>query len=340
MVVLTMALILSRSRAAWLASLVFLGVGIVLLAASRRYWRGGHVGGRLARSLLAIAIGGLIAVALPNDLDWNSNSPYLDSAKKVVDYSSGSGKGRIAQYQNSLDMSLSDPVFGAGPGNWPVRYPKFAPGGDKSLVSSGMTANPWPSSDWVAFVSERGIVGALTLAAVFAVIFFRALRGWKEHERSEMVLLSIAVAGTVVSTMVVSAFDAVLLLPAPAFLAWMILGAGSGARRGGRVVDLSGKSWALGVFMLLAVCLLDVARSGAQVKAMYDVGTGTRRAGWVSGAKWDPGSYRIEQRVAELYANRGDCRTSRIHSRRALELFPYSPQARRTARRCGIKVAK
>src|SRR5687767_2749049 len=178
--VLGAALVLSRSRAAWLAVVACVIVLAGPLFVSRKYWEGAHVGGRLSRVLLAGAIGGIVAIALPNKLNWASDSPYLDSARGMVDYSKGSGRGRVAQYENSFKMARANPVFGVGPGNWPVRYVRYAPANDRSLADDGMTANPWPSSDWVAFVSERGFVAAIALLLVFVTLFFRAFRGWRE----------------------------------------------------------------------------------------------------------------------------------------------------------------
>lgn len=80
-----------------------------------------------------------------------------------------------------------------------------------------------------------------------------------------------------------------------------------------------------------------VARSTTQAIAMSTVGTGGRTARWVAGAMWDPGSYRINQRVADIYANRGQCGRARPFARRAAALFPSSSAARRVMRRCGIK---
>lgn len=336
--ILVATLVLSRSRAAYLAVAATAALCGVLLLASRKYWKESLVGGRLARMLLVAVIGGAIAVIIPNELDWNSDSPYLDSARNVVDYSSGSGRGRIAQYQNSLKIVKSDPIFGAGPGNWPVRYPKFAPAGDKSFADNGMTANPWPSSDWVAFFSERGALAAVSLLAFFAAIFFSSLRKWKELPSHESVLLRIALAGTVVATMIVSLFDAVLLLPAPAFLAWLILGAAGGTPTRDIRLDVTPSRRRVIKGIVLALSAIGLVRSATQVIAMWNVGTGARRAGWVAGAQWDPGSFRINQRVAELYANRRQCVKARPYSRQALELFPSSPPARRLARRCGIKL--
>jgi O-antigen ligase len=335
--ILAATLVLSRSRAAYLAVALTLVISLLLVLAARKYWKESLVGGRLARLLLVVTLGGTIAVILPNTLEWKSDSPYLDSARNVVDYESGSGRGRIAQYRNSLEIFKADPIFGAGPGNWPVRYPKFAPGGDPSLADNGMTANPWPSSDWVAFISERGALAAVSLLAVFAVFFFASLRRWRELANHEQVLMKIALAGTVVATMVVSAFDAVLLLPAPAFLVWLMAGAATANRDGVNTVDLASGRWRHVRIAAVALAAISVARSATQVMAMSNVGTGERTAGWVAAARLDPGSYRINQRIADIYANRGQCARARPYARQALSLFPNSPPARRTARRCGIR---
>ena len=328
------ALVLSRSRAAWLAVLASALLLLVPMIASRRYWRGGQIGGRFARLTLAATIGGMVAIVLPNTLNWNSESPYLDSARGMVDYTKGSGRGRIAQYRNSLHMAMSSPVFGVGPGNWPVEYVRFAPEGDRSLADDGMTANPWPSSDWVAFISERGFVPTAALFAAFMVLFFGALRRWSELENPDAVLAQCVLAGTVVATMVVSAFDVVLVLAAPAFLVWSILGATSGIRRNAREVKVSAGALGLAAAALLLFALLSTARSVTELTAMMYVGRGGYTAGWVTGAMWDPGSYRINVRVAELYSRRGHCSVARGYARRAVSLFPHSPQARRIARSC------
>jgi O-antigen ligase len=376
--VLGAALVLSRSRAAWLAVVACVIVLAGPLIVSRKYWEGAHVGGRLARVLLAGALGGIVAIALPNTLNWASDSPYLDSARGMVDYSKGSGRGRVAQYQHSFEMAKANPIFGVGPGNWPVRYVRFAPANDRSLTDDGMTANPWPSSDWVAFVSERGFVAAVALLLAFVTLFFRAFRGWREggdvsataeperftesdtlaepkaqterecltgsepplvnRERarviSDRVLLKLVLAGTIVAAMVVSAFDAVLLLAAPAFLIWSTVGAATGPRVGGRPFELSKKAWTIVAVAVVTIVIASAARSATQMRSMALVNRGGQTAGWVRAAAWDPGSYRINVRVADLLSRRGRCATARPYANRALALFPYSATAKRIVRRC------
>ncbi|HEY0527745.1 MAG TPA: O-antigen ligase family protein [Gemmatimonadaceae bacterium] len=334
--IVSAALVLSRSRAAWLALAASALVLLWPMLASRKYWSGAHVGGRFARLCLAAVVGAIIAVVLPNSLNWNSDSPYLDSARKMVDYKSGSGRGRVAQYENSLYMSMANPIFGVGPGNWPVQYVRFAPTNDRSLTDDGMTANPWPSSDWVAFMSERGFVAAIALLAALALLFMKSLRRWRELGDGDAVLAQLVLAGTIVTTMVVSSFDAVLLLAAPAFLFWSIAGATSGIRGATPESKLrpSPRGWTIGAVVVAVLTVIAVARSATEVQAMTAVGRGGKTSGWVAGASWDPGSYRINARVAEFYRRRGRCQTALSYAKRAAALFPHARAPRNVINSC------
>ena len=327
-------LVLSRSRAAWLAVAASAVILAVPLFASRRHWTGHDVGGRVVRLALVAVVAAAMAIALPNRLNWHSDSPYLDSARGMVDYKTGSGHGRLEQYVNSMRMAAANPIFGVGPGNWPVRYVRFAPARDPSIADDGMTANPWPSSDWAALVSERGIVAALALLGVFAVLFVRSLRRWSDFDGSDAVLAKLALAGTIAAVLVVSAFDAVLLLAPPALLVWSVLGATSGIGLREREKTLSRASWALAFGALGLIVIASVVRSGTQAASIATVGSGGSRAGWISAAAWDPGSYRINLRVAQLYASRDRCSSARVYASRARGLFPSAAGARQLLQRC------
>jgi O-antigen ligase len=228
--VLAAALVLSRSRAAWLALLV------VALLLALPVWRAAlrvphaNAGGRLVFLGLVAGVGVTLALILPNQLNWRSDSPYLDSVRGVVAYNSGSGRGRIIQYRNTLHMVEAHPILGVGPGNWPVYYPHFASRNDPSLSHEDrMTANPWPSSDWVAIVAERGTIAAIALLLAFIGIIanaFQSTRGsGTGNPGAHDPFLTIAVTATVLVTGAVGSFDAVTLLAAPALIVWASLGA-------------------------------------------------------------------------------------------------------------------
>src|SRR5579862_5074039 len=269
------ALILSRSRAAWLEAGICAVLG--LIAAVRSGYRPPI--GR-AFVLGAAAVAGIIAaLVLPNTLHWRSGHPYLESAVGVADYRDGSGHGRLVQYSTTTKIALAHPALGVGPGNWPVVYPKYAASNDPSIDGDdGMTSNPWPSSDWAAFLSERGFAATICLA--LALITLAATGA------------PLTLIATVLAVFTVGAFDAVLLLPAPTLIVWCALGALAPPGNGkGFRVPIPRAVVAVLIFVLGAASVL---RSTQEAVAMGIANDETSAGPLEIAARVDPGSYRIQ----------------------------------------------
>ncbi|HEU4722512.1 MAG TPA: O-antigen ligase family protein [Gemmatimonadaceae bacterium] len=328
------ALVLSRSRAAWLALIACVVVLLAFGYLAVRRARGAVRWRRLPLLLVIAAAGGGLALVMPNTLNWRSDSPYLETARSVVNYREGSGRGRLVQYKNSARMSLYNPVFGVGPGNWSVVYPKFASRGDPSLASDGTTANPWPSSDWITFLSERGAAAFVLLALAMVALLVDAVRVLRTEVDPERALAAWALLGTVAVLLVVSTFDAVLLLPAPALIAWGLLGALSPPSRVRVAVELPTSRRVSAMLLVAILGGLAITRSSTQVAAMSVFESSTRAGRVERAAELDPGSYRIHMRLADAYARRGSCKPARLHAEAARMLFPNAPAPRRVLAAC------
>ena len=303
--IVTATLVLTRSRAAWLAAAIVAVVFVMGMLWRARVWK------RLAVIVLFAVAGIAAAILIPNTLRWRSDNPYLDSVRGVTRYEEGSGRGRLVQYQRSLRMAAAHPLLGVGPGNWPVEYPEYAVRYDPSLDDNeaGMTTNPWPSSDWIAFISERGFAAALLLAAAFILIAFH---------RTEDPLADIARFATVAGATATGAFDAVLLLAAPAMLVWATLGALTT-----RQPPTDNRQPALALLLLIA--LIGTARSASQWTAIEVSKTNITAA-----ARIDPANYRLRLRLARSGKRKARCE----HARAAHALFPHAAEARRLAAQC------
>lgn len=329
------ALVLSRTRAAWLALAVSAVLAVIAVMSGPPLLESADLRRRMRRAAAAVAAGVVLAIVLPNSLDWRSDSPYLDSVRGVVDYRGGSGRGRLAQYANSAKMSAAHPLLGVGPGNWAVVYPKFAPPGDPSLSeTTGMAANPWPSSDWVAALSERGVAAFLALAAFVVLLLGGALKARYDVARSPNErLAALAGGGIVLIAALEGVFDAVLLLPTPLIVVLAAAGAliAPGPER--RAFSLTpGRKLLLGG-AFAAFTLIACVTGERRIKAMrlYEVGTA---AALESALSADPGSYRIQMHAADYFASRTQCTKARAHALIARELFPYSPAPRRVLSQC------
>ena len=341
--VVAAAEVLSRTRAAWLA-LVVVGAPLVVIAwMTRERWSERDTARRVVLLAAAAAVGAVLALVLPNTLEWKSENPYLESVRRMVNYQQGSGHGRLVQYTNSLHMLETNPLLGVGPGNWSVEYPRYASRNDPSLSTTdeGVTSNPWPSSDWVTYAAERGAPATALLAVTF--LAFLGLAAW--HARvsrgAESVLGAFAFGATVIVTIVVGAFDAVLLLAPPTLCVWLLFGvyaeplATSAPRRG---FTTGVRQWA--PVLVFAIALSAVARSALQIAAMQTVSTSTRISALQQAALFDPGSYRIRLRLAEEELDAGRCDRAKSQARAAHDLYPSAAAARQVLSSCGESVAR
>lgn len=336
--VIAAAEVLSRSRGAWLA-LLAAGVPLGVIAwMTRERWSARTTAQRLMVLGVSAAIGAVIALVLPNTLEWKSESPYLESVRGMVNYQQGSGRGRLVQYTNSLRMALADPILGVGPGNWSVVYPRYASRGDPSISSldEGMTSNPWPSSDWAAFASERGIPATVLLILIFLALLGLAAWHARVSRGTEPVLGAFALAATVIITLVVGAFDAVLLLAPPTICVWLLFGvyaepASASAPRQAIVGGV--RQWAPVIMFVLG--LLAAGRNALQVAAMATVTASSRTPALERASLFDPGSYRIHMHLAEAYLNAGRCERARPQARDARDLYPMAVTPRQLLSQCG-----
>lgn len=323
--IVTASLVLTRSRAAWLAFAAVLFVVLIAMLASAQLRRDGRTWRRLGAIVLLAAGGVGAALLIPNTLRWRSDNPYLESVKRVADYQGGSGRGRLVQYEQSLRMAAQHPLFGVGPGNWSVEYPKHAVRDDPSMSDSegGVTTNPWPSSDWVAFIAERGFLAATLLALAFLGITIGGVRQLARARDAEEALLAVALLGTLVGAGVTGMFDAVLLLAVPTLILWAALGA--------LFVPVTVTRNLRAIFIIaILIAMIGVVRSAAQVTAMQIYATRSDRASLAQAARIDPGNFRLRMRLARSGGRQQRCE----HARAAHALFPSAETARAASRGC------
>lgn len=320
-------LVITRSRAGLLALAAAAGIMLLALVLApnlrthRRTWL------RMVVITLACVAAVTAAVFVPNTLRWRSENPYLESVRSVANFQEGSGRGRMVQYRQSAKMMLAHPVVGVGPGNWAVAYPKYAARRDPSLDNNraGMTANPWPSSDWVAHASERGPLAALLLLGAFALIALKAVQSLLRASSADEALAAAALLATVAAANVAALFDAVLLLALPSLLVWAIVGA---LYPGPSQNAPLPRALVNGVLILAAVGAL---RSTSQLASIAAYSVSESRAVLSTAALIDPSNYRLRVRLARMGPRAARCR----HAQAARALYPNSGEARALASNCG-----
>ena len=125
--------------------------------------------------------------------------------------------------------------------------------------------------------------------------------------------------------------DAVLLIAVPTFFVWTLAGALSPPSDGR---ELSRTMRRVSPAAVAVIGFLMILRSAGQLAAIATFSTSSRATVLARAATFDPGSYRIRVRLAQAYANRGDCARAKPHARAAHDLLPAAGEAKRLVAQC------
>ncbi len=221
------ALVLTRSRAGWTAAMLATAFPLLLLAASSRLALASGSTPRSRLALGALLVGVVLGVFLPTRLRWSSPTPYLESAENIVAYDRGSGRVRLDQYHKSLAMVADHLALGVGPGNWRVVYPAYY------LNKRNRPPSVWypvrANSDWIALAAERGMPATILFCVALVSLALGSWRAFISLRRqpscSQSSLEPLCAIATMIALVVLGSLDAVLQLPAPTFLFFLVLGA-------------------------------------------------------------------------------------------------------------------
>lgn len=334
------AIVLSHCRAAWLA--MFALLPYLSLALWRQHRRGGAIARRRVLAVVAAAGVGLVtAMAVPNALRWRSEGHLMDSLRGIAEYESGTGRGRVIQYEHTLSMVSEHWALGVGTGNWSVGYPAFSEPGDPTLRARALQpVNRLPNSDWLGMASERGVFALLALLAFAVGLVLRNRTGWERRGDP----LEVVIPATLLVAAIMGALDAVLLRPAPALVVAVIVGAHVPAPRCHSATVAADRRSSVLLRVGAAVVLLGLAASfvdgrvgdmralHARIEARaHHARSPERRRTLEVAALSSPGDYRIRAMLAVLAL---DCERAVDHARATLRLYPEHAQARAVLARC------
>ena len=334
------AIVVTRSRAAWLA----LGAGVLVVVAtllmSRAERRDGNVRDVWTHRragvtwLAALLVGALLGAALPSSLDWRSS--LGDSARRMAEFEQGSGRGRLVQYATTLAMARANPWLGVGPGNWTVEYARFATRGDPNLIPGPSPTARLPLSDWLGTLSESGVptmAGVILLALLVARPAAKALATSRRAGRIRTA--DVALLALLLEVSILGALDAVVQTPVAAVVVATLV-----AVLARRLPRASPRGVPAGLGRLAAtggvvVSLFLVALAGRRLTAAIQYGDDPAPAAFRAAAAIDPTDFTAQYFAASGYVRARDCRLALPHLRAAGALLPNAWSVRALGRRCG-----
>lgn len=342
----TAAVVLSRSRGAWIVAAALL-IGLpatswLLCQHSRSVEGMQRMRTTTRRWTVAILIGGMFAILLPNRLSW-SPADFASSASRILDYRTGTGRGRVIQAQTTWRMIRATPLLGVGPGNWSIVYPAFAPADDPSVkVSAFYPAPQVPRNDVLSFTAEFGLPGlTLALASVIALLA-RALAMARSFEmvtqQAGLMLIALAVAAAILGL-----FDSVVrVAPTVAVLALtMGLAMGEGAPSTVRPrADRPGSHVARRALLVGYACASLLFARGAlrDLAALRIVSSAKTVEDLYRAVAVAPSNVEARMLLAYVLVRLDRCDMAQSHLRRAAQLQPFSGAASRLGAQCARRM--
>ena len=196
LVILTIGLIYSYTRAAWLSLVAALGVwALFKLKINIKYV-----------VLLGIFAGFVgfqyytdISIALSkNKTDSSENlSKHIESMSNIS--TDASNLERINRWNSAIRMFEERPVFGWGPGTYAFEYAPFQHSSEITVISTNSGNRGNAHSEYLGTLSEMGVLGLLSFLALLFFIFYRASLLFIKLEDKELKTLLLSVILALVS---------------------------------------------------------------------------------------------------------------------------------------------
>ncbi|MDD3701264.1 MAG: O-antigen ligase family protein [Bacteroidales bacterium] len=193
---LTIAVVLSLSRATWLS----IAVALIVLIAVRL---------RIKFRWMAITFGLFIAIIFTFQhqiLDVMEKNKQ-DSSADIVEHvqsmynisSDASNLERINRWQAALRLYHERPFFGWGPGTYQFVYGPFQRSKEKTIISTNAGDMGNAHSEYIGPLSEMGMPGMLLVFLLVGTMIYRGLKTYQKARSKEVRVLSLSATLALIS---------------------------------------------------------------------------------------------------------------------------------------------
>lgn len=196
LLILVLALVLCRTRAAWLSLIGALGLaGFMLFRVRFRYVILTTVSAVL---LIILSWTSIFMVLKKNDTE-SSTGNFSDHIESIVNVSSdASNMERINRWNCAIRMFEEKPFFGWGPGTYMFQYAPFQMSKDRTIISTNEGTVGNAHSEYLGALADSGLLGMLGFiltGLVMLSIGFRVyFRAKKHFDRLFIISLTMGIA--------------------------------------------------------------------------------------------------------------------------------------------------
>lgn len=189
-IIITIALVLSYTRAAWISVILSIGVLLMVILKVR------------LRYVLILALGGVVyltsqRVEIIHKMQKNrqaSSATLTEHVKSISNITTDeSNLERLNRWNAAFKMFVERPVFGWGPGTYMFNYAPFQMSYDKTSISTDFGDMGNAHSEYIGPLVERGVPGTLLFLLTCVLTLVTGFRVYHKitDKRLKQIVLSL-----------------------------------------------------------------------------------------------------------------------------------------------------
>ena len=190
---LSVALMLSNCRAAWLSIIAAFAVMICVLLKIKFRW---------VATVIVVLVG--LFFAFQNQIidameknNQDASGDFVENVQSITNISTdASNLERINRWQSAFRLFKERPVFGWGPGTYQFVYAPYQMSKEKTIISTNAGDGGNAHSEYFGPLAEQGLVGSLLVLALVVVTVYCGLTSYKrcKNRKAKILVLGATLA--------------------------------------------------------------------------------------------------------------------------------------------------
>ena len=185
---LSLALMLSNCRAAWLSMVAALGVLVCVMLRIKFHW---------IAAIIAILAG--LFFAFQNQIidaleknNQDASGDLVENIQSITNISTdASNLERINRWQSAFRLFNERPVFGWGPGTYQFVYAPYQMSKEKTIISTNAGDGGNAHSEYFGPLAEQGLVGSLLVVVLAVTVITCGIKTYSRCKNKKAKVLSL-----------------------------------------------------------------------------------------------------------------------------------------------------
>ena len=185
---LSVAMVLSSCRAAWISLVAALGVLICVLLKIKFRWI-------LTAVVVLVGLFFAFQTQIIDALEHNSqdaSGDVVENIQSITNISTdASNLERINRWQSAFRLFSERPVFGWGPGTYQFVYAPYQMSKEKTIISTNAGDGGNAHSEYIGPLAEQGFMGTILVLALVITVVYTGLKAYARAQNKKAKILTL-----------------------------------------------------------------------------------------------------------------------------------------------------